>query len=111
MSCSLSSDGYTFPPTTAWASMDESWGCGETGVGGSTSMGVFHMFGYFIIVPVLLTDKGEIHKVVQKETETFVIAEYQPFHHRHHVLRFLLHPPTVSNKKQSGSGYRESQQG
>ncbi|XP_034072365.1 semaphorin-7A-like [Gymnodraco acuticeps] len=39
--------------------------------------------------------KGDIHKVVQKETETFIIAEYQPFHHRHHVLTFLLHPPTM----------------
>ncbi|KAJ4922056.1 hypothetical protein JOQ06_021520 [Pogonophryne albipinna] len=43
----------------------------------------------------LSLNKGDIHKVVQKETETFVIAEYQPFHHRHHVLTFLLHPPTM----------------
>ncbi|KAK1891914.1 Semaphorin-7A [Dissostichus eleginoides] len=43
----------------------------------------------------LSLNKGDIHKVVQKETQTFIIAEYQPFHHRHHVLTFLLHPPTM----------------
>ncbi|KAK5873541.1 hypothetical protein PBY51_018576 [Eleginops maclovinus] len=38
--------------------------------------------------------KGGIHKVVQKENHSFIIAEYQPFAHGDHILSLLLHSPT-----------------
>ncbi|XP_070692348.1 semaphorin-7A-like [Pempheris klunzingeri] len=35
---------------------------------------------------------GRIHKVLQQESQTFVIAEYQPFQHPAHILSVVLHP-------------------
>ncbi|XP_030614097.1 semaphorin-7A-like isoform X2 [Archocentrus centrarchus] len=40
----------------------------------------------------LSLEDGRIHKVLQNESHTYVIAEYQPFEHKEHVLSFILHP-------------------
>ncbi|XP_070762725.1 semaphorin-7A-like [Enoplosus armatus] len=44
--------------------------------------------------PVLFLSlkNGGIHKVMQNENPTFVIAEYRPFHHWTHILGVILHP-------------------
>ncbi len=43
-----------------------------------------------------VSDNGGIHKVVKSGSQSFVIAEYQPFSQRDHVLNIVLHPSTVS---------------
>uniref|UniRef100_A0A3Q2QMT8 Semaphorin-7A n=2 Tax=Fundulus heteroclitus TaxID=8078 RepID=A0A3Q2QMT8_FUNHE len=43
-------------------------------------------------VMFLSLDNGAIHKVLQWENHSFVIAEYQPFNHSSHILRLVLHP-------------------
>uniref|UniRef100_A0AAQ4QTV7 Sema domain-containing protein n=1 Tax=Gasterosteus aculeatus aculeatus TaxID=481459 RepID=A0AAQ4QTV7_GASAC len=42
----------------------------------------------------LSLNNGAIHKVMQDESRTFVIAEYQPFNHRAHVVSIRLDPPS-----------------
>ncbi|XP_034385557.1 semaphorin-7A-like [Cyclopterus lumpus] len=40
----------------------------------------------------LSLNNGGIHKVMQNKSQTFIIAEYQPFNHRTHVVSIGLHP-------------------
>ncbi|XP_054464148.1 semaphorin-7A isoform X2 [Anoplopoma fimbria] len=40
----------------------------------------------------LSLNNGGVHKVMQNESQTFVIAEYQPFNHRAHIVSIRLHP-------------------
>ncbi|TNN64013.1 Semaphorin-7A [Liparis tanakae] len=40
----------------------------------------------------LSLNNGGIHKVMQNKSQTFIIAEYQPFNHRTHVISISLHP-------------------
>nr|XP_046264851.1 semaphorin-7A-like [Scatophagus argus] len=44
--------------------------------------------------PVLFLSlsNGAIHKVINHKNQTFVIAEYQPFNQKTHVLSIILHP-------------------
>ncbi|CAJ1048739.1 semaphorin-7A [Xyrichtys novacula] len=44
--------------------------------------------------PVLFLSlhNGGIHKVMQNQSETFIIAEYRPFNHSAHNLRVILNP-------------------
>ncbi|XP_062327088.1 semaphorin-7A [Osmerus eperlanus] len=39
----------------------------------------------------LSTEKGVIHKVLEKDDKAFVIAEYQPFSSRTHILNMMIH--------------------
>ncbi|XP_049449762.1 semaphorin-7A isoform X1 [Epinephelus fuscoguttatus] len=40
----------------------------------------------------LSLNNGGIHKAIQSESQTFVIAEYRPFDHRTHILGMILQP-------------------
>ncbi|XP_059201444.1 semaphorin-7A [Centropristis striata] len=42
----------------------------------------------------LSLNNGEIHKVMQNNSQTIVIAEYHPFEHRAHILSMMLNPDT-----------------
>ncbi|XP_037340494.2 semaphorin-7A-like [Pungitius pungitius] len=47
-------------------------------------------------LPVLFLSlkNGAIHKVMQYKSQAFVIAEYQPFDHKAHIVSFRLDPPS-----------------
>ncbi|XP_054892931.1 semaphorin-7A [Poeciliopsis prolifica] len=45
-------------------------------------------------VMFLSLSNGAIHKALQMESHSFVIAEYQPFNHSAHILNLVLNPST-----------------
>lgn len=50
-----------------------------------------------ILLSLCVTDSGGIHKVLSINNQAFVIAAYQPFPPRAHVLGAMLHPASVSD--------------
>ncbi|XP_023285409.1 semaphorin-7A-like [Seriola lalandi dorsalis] len=40
----------------------------------------------------LSLNNGGIHKVIRTKNQTLVIAEYEPFNHKDHILSMILHP-------------------
>ncbi|XP_014891876.1 semaphorin-7A [Poecilia latipinna] len=45
-------------------------------------------------VMFLSLSNGAIHKAIQLESHSFIIAEYQPFNYSAHILNFVLNPST-----------------
>ncbi|KAL6112761.1 uncharacterized protein ACO6RY_11199 [Pungitius sinensis] len=59
-----------------------------------THIHVHEMHNSNLTVLFLSLKNGAIHKVMQYKSQAFVIAEYQPFDHRAHVVSFRLDPPS-----------------